>query len=108
MAITWTKTGEPIVPLDARPRAVLAFDALEWQPVTDDLTLPACPGLAIKACIQELRLPRVSHVAHSPAFEPYGLLGIRAHYRNGVADVYVVDRGSDSVVVASDFTPAEA
>lgn len=88
-----------------RARLGAAFAGLVWQeiPVGGSLEMPMMQGEGIKAAIRELRLPKVSHVADSNELAPYGLYGIRAHYKNGRADVYVIDEGSCLVVVAVDF-----
>jgi hypothetical protein len=84
------------------------FDRLEWQELFPaGVTMAMMPGEAIKAAIAELRLPKVSHVATSNEMAPYGLIGIRAHYKNGTANVYLVDEGCQIVVLCSDFYPKD-
>lgn len=105
MARTWTKVGAHHSDgHEKRLAAILA--ALDWRelkPVGNSEAI--MPALGIMAAIRELRLPKVSHYAISHELAPYGLYGIRAHYKNGRADVYVVDEGSQLVVLASDFYP---
>jgi len=79
------------------------FDRLQWRSIP--CTMGAMSGEAIKTAIIELRLPKVDYVACSHELAPYGLLGIKAHYKNGDAIVYMVDEGCSLVVLASDFTP---
>lgn len=79
------------------------FERLNWQALPCDMA--AMPGLAIKTVIKELRIPKVSHVAASHELAPYGLMGIKAHYKNGDATIYLVDEGHQTVVLASDFSP---
>ena len=83
-----------------------AIAAMEWRalPVQD---APAMPGLAIKACIEEFRIPRVSRVAWSHALAPYGLCGIEGTYKNGLAQVYVLDLGSHVSPLVVYFWPKE-
>jgi len=81
------------------------FDRLEWLDTSQGLTMAMMPGEGIKAAIEELRIPKVSHVADSHEMAPYGLYGIRGHFSNGRADVYLCDEGSSLVVLASDFYP---
>ena len=45
--------------------------------------------------------------APMPDLAPYGLVGARCHYRNGDADVWICDRGSDLLPIVSVFTPKE-
>ena len=106
MERTWMNVGKEYNASDKQKKYLArAFDGLEWQSIKGGLEIAAIPGLAIKAAIRELPLPKVSHVATSNALAPYGLYGIRAHYRNGQADVYILDEGSRSLVLASDFWP---
>ena len=57
----------------------------------------------MKEVIKELRIPKVSHVAYSHEMAPYGLMGVKAHYKNGDANVFMVDEGSNIVIIATDF-----
>ena len=79
------------------------FDRLDWQPIPCDMA--AMPGLGIKEVIKQLHIPKVSHVASSHELAPYGLMGIRAHYKNGSAQIYMADEGTGIVILASDFWP---
>ena len=79
------------------------FDRLEWHELP--YTMAAMPGLGIKAAIKELHIPKVRHVSCSHELAPYGLMGIKAHYNNGDATIYLVDEGCQVVVLASDFYP---
>lgn len=74
---------------------------MEWQQLLPPpgLSLPAMPGMAIKAAIQQLRLPRVSHVAISNEMAPYGLYGIRCHYSNGTGEIFLLDIGTQTLVL---------
>ena len=102
----WTLVGRDHNATDSQRKTLGAyFDHLEWQVIPQDgtLTLPLMPGEGIASAIRELRLPKVSHVAVSNEMAPYGLYGVRARYKNGVAYVYLCDEGSNIVVLASDF-----
>ncbi len=46
-----------------------AIDALTWREVQQVGSLPFSPGAAITALIQDLSLPRVSHIAHDGAVQ---------------------------------------
>lgn len=103
---TWTKIGAPYNGTEPlRKRVQSAIDGLEW--LAPPVELPFCPGEGIKNLIKVLRLPKVSHVAHSSDLAPYGFLGVRCQYTDGTAEVYAVDEGSSTVVVRSDFHPNE-
>lgn len=104
MERNWTTTGAAYNGTDEqRERLGRIFDSLQWQEIP--CTLPMMQGEAIKAAIRELRLPKASHVADSHELAPYGLVAIRCHYKNGDAQVYILDEGVRLVVLASDFWP---
>lgn len=108
MERTWTNIGNAYNSTDEQKAHLSqAFASLQWQEIGDGLTLPMMPAEGIKSAIKTLRLPKVSHVAVSHELAPYGLYGIRSHYKNGRADVYLIDEGSSITVLASDFYPIE-
>jgi hypothetical protein len=109
---TWTKIGEEVVgsPIDegtilGRDMVVKAIEELEWREIPKEGTLeaPAMLGLNITEAIQKLKIPNVSHVGWSSELAPYGFYGIRGHYKNGDAEIYLVDQGTDLTPVCSDF-----
>lgn len=106
MKRTWTTVGREVVPDDKREEVGRYLDAMEWVDPTGR-SFGLSPGMAIKEAIKELQIPRVTHVATDNAMAPFDLLGIRAHYKNGRADIYMVDRGTDCVIIATDFYPVE-
>lgn len=109
---TWTKVGAVEMtreaddggPITTRDIVARAVDGLTWHPVPCDLA--AMPGMAINAMIQQLRLPKVSHVGSSNGLAPYGFVGARAHYKDGTAEVYAIDSGTEITPLLSDFHPA--
>jgi hypothetical protein len=103
MARNWTKVGAD----HSRTAVERAILTLEWREIPKEGTLeaPMGPGEGIKAAIRELKIPRVSHVAWSNQMAPYGFYGIRGHYPNGDAEVYIVDEGTHLSPVCSDFHP---
>jgi len=52
------------------------------------------PGKAIEALIKQFHIPSVSHIAVSADLAPFGLIGVRAHYKNAEVDIFAVDEGS--------------
>jgi hypothetical protein len=56
---------------------------------------PMMPMLAIKEIVEGLKMPGVTHVAYSHELAPYGLIGIRAHYKNADVDLFSLDMGSE-------------
>ncbi len=106
MQRTWTSVGSEHNADDSkRARLAAMFDRLEWQELKPDTVEAMMPALGIRAAIKELRIPKVSHYAISRELAPYGLYGIRGHFTNGQAEVYLCDEGSRMVVLASDFHP---
>ena len=119
---TWTTVGAKYTTPERCPDVLRAIASLQWHEVGDgDLELPALPGLAIKACIRQLSLPRVSQVAWNGAaasvdwYDPkrregehYSIYGIEMNYDNGRARLYVIDTGTGAVPLASDFWPDTA
>lgn len=116
----WTKTGEEFIgkPVDpaewpgvitSRDMVVKAIENLEWQEVPNHgLEMGIAEAMAIETAIRDYKIPKVSHVATSPDLAPWGFYGIRGHYSNGVAEIYILDLGSQLATVRSDFTPKES
>lgn len=120
---TWTSIGAQYTTKKRRPDVLRAIASLEWQDIGggEPMDVPASPGLAINACIRELRMPSVDQVAwHGSAStvdwrdrdkaegEHYSIYGIQANYTNGRARLYVIDIGTATIPLASDFWPAPA
>lgn len=113
MQRTWTTVAERNVErLGGRAAVERAIAGLEWKDVSGGVTVGAFQGLAIDKAVSEYGIPRVSHIATTglvgaPDEEGDGfypdLLGIRGHYANGRADVYVLDTGTALQTVCSDF-----
>lgn len=113
---TWTKVGQEIVGRElegweecgvtmTQERVARAIEDIEWREIPKGGTLeaPAMPGMGIQETIKQLRIPKVSHIAWLNQLAPYGLYGVRGHYKNGDAEVYVVDLGTHIVPVCTDF-----
>ena len=66
--------------------------AVEW--IEPPCTLGFMQGECINTCIKEFKIPKVSHVAVSHELAPFGLCGIRGHYKNADVDFFVVDEGT--------------
>ena len=81
-----------------------AINTLEWVAVTSITSLPMSQGLAIKEIIKECKIPKVSHVAYMGSIVGYyGFYGIRGHYKNGTAEIFVMDTGTECTIMASDY-----
>lgn len=102
MLRTWTNVGaEHTEGEPARKKIANVIKGIEWRTVPCDMA--AMPGLAIKELIKLLRLPKVSHVADSHELAPYGFVAIRCHYKNGMAELFAIDTGTEITPLCSDF-----
>jgi hypothetical protein len=114
---TWTKLGRAVMAEincdaseDGRPMTVevveRAIEHMAWEEPPE--RLPMSPGLAIQQLIRELELPGVDRISYRNQGDlaPYGLYGIQANYADGRVRLYILDRGHDLVVLASDLWPA--
>lgn len=101
MERTWTTTGEQLGKV--RPQLEAAIEKIVWRELIGDW--PMAPGEAIKAVIRQVGIPNADQagISESLISGRYALYGIQGTWRNGRGRVYVVDRGHDLVVVASDF-----
>ena len=102
----WTNVGKDYNETDEQKQHILsAINAIDWikLPEKGSLSVAMMPGEAIKNAIKELRIPKVSHIAISNALAPYGFYGIRGHYKNGTANIYLVDAGCSCSVVMSEL-----
>src|SRR3990167_6663740 len=82
------------------------IDALEWQEFVNGKSEAFAPAYVINDAIFNLKIPNVSHYAISKhGIDGMGLVGIRVHYNNGRADVYILDVCVYATVIATDFYP---
>lgn len=116
----WTSTGEGLVErLGGRGAVEAAIAELEWQAIPEEgsLTVGFMPGEAIKTCIREFRIPKVSAIAidsfERPAASPEedgfypGFYGIEGNYSNGRARIYVLDTGTSIQPLCSEVFPSD-
>jgi hypothetical protein len=113
---TWTELGLAVMAEinsdpseDGRPMTAKlmeqAIERMSWE--EPPKRLPMSPGLAIQHLIRSMDLPGVDRISYrNYDFAPYGLYGIQANYTDGRVRLYVLDRGHDLVVLASDLWPA--
>ena len=76
---------------------------LEWLVATNNMSLPAMPGLAIKQAIQEFKLMNVKHISFCcREFAPYGFYGIHWHTKKqGDMYLFIMDDGCNGTPIAS-------
>ncbi len=102
----WTDIGTPNVEaLGGQAQISAAIERIVWHPV--GTPAPFSQGYAIRAAIQEFRMPRVTQWGDTHALAPYGLLGVEALYRNGRVRLYLLDTGSDAVPLCTDLLPPD-
>ena len=97
----------PSVGARYREQVSIAIPGLDWQEVPpngDPLKMPMFQGMAINAAIKGFQIPRVSHIAIGTA-GGLCLYGVRAQYKNGQAEIYILDRGHEAVPVVVDGLP---
>jgi hypothetical protein len=97
----WLNIGEEFAPYREQIEQQIA--ELTWQsPPPEQLAM--MPALGIKACIEQLKIPKVSGVAIDGLVDVpdppegmahYSLYGIQGSYAQGLARVYVLDSGID-------------
>lgn len=100
---TWTEIGKEETE-GHQDRIGKILDSLDWEPLITGKQYPMMPAHGVMESIKQLRIPKVSHIAigcHEMA--PFGLYGIRGHYKNGMAEIFLLDRGHDILVIASDL-----
>jgi hypothetical protein len=111
---TWTDVGSDFTTPERRPDVLRAIGTLRWRTLARCRALPAFQGSAIQIGVRALGLPNVSALALSGLHSTlhlesadYAVYGIEAHYANGRARLYVLDRGTVLVPLVSDFWPSE-
>jgi hypothetical protein len=67
---------------------------VDWQEITLGMTMPFMQGNAINTLRERFNLPKASHVCDSHELAPFGLVGIRAHFKNADVDFFAVDEGT--------------
>lgn len=77
--------------------------AQDWQDISVDKSVAFSQGYAITEAIKQFRIPKVTHVSQFGMIDGHSLLGIRAKYKNGLAEIYIADNGLDAIPVAIDF-----
>jgi len=108
MKRTWQPVGHQYNGTPAK-RAHLSkiFKRLSWRAPKGSFSLS--DGMALEHAIDDLSIPNVSKVSVGSTLEDrngtYGILGIKGKYSNGRVVVYLLDRGTDLVVLATDFFP---
>ena len=127
--MTWTSVGAELFDRHqaaaagkhyarSRQDVTAAISRLSWQQRRNARDMPAMAGQAFAYAINYLGLPSVELLAWNGSIEvedprdhtagAYALYGIEAHYDDGRARVYLVDRGTDLLVLGSEFTPNPA
>jgi hypothetical protein len=106
MERTWTQIGKQHNTGSARGHLEALISKMQWTPAAEHRQEGMMPAMGISEAIKQLRLPKVTDYAITGSDIPcFGLYGIRCHYKNGMAQVYVMDLGSELIPVASDFWP---
>ena len=104
MKRTWTEVGEKYTRGKQGDIAVMV-ERMEWRTLPCEMGMG--PGMAIKEAIKAFKIPKVSRVATSNEMAPYGLLAVEGHYKNGRAQVLMVDDGVSITPICSDLYSKE-
>ena len=102
---TWLSNSAKYHDTD-RKKAALAgiFASMEWHKRTKKQKVPMMQAHVINAAIRQLRLPNVSHISYSSVYMGrYSVISIEAHYTEGRSRLYILDRGDETVTLASDL-----
>ncbi len=75
------------------------FNKAEWQEIP--CTLGMMPAMAIDEAIKQFDIRKVSHVAVLNDCAPYGLYGIKAKFKQGKVDLFVIDVGDTVISIAA-------
>jgi hypothetical protein len=70
------------------------INRVKWQEIKPGMTMPFMQGAAINSLMENFKLPKASHVCDSHELAPFGLVGIRAHFKNADVDFFAVDEGT--------------
>jgi hypothetical protein len=83
------------------PAMVGRMARMEFEPIIDGMSLPICPGMALKNFIREFRVPKAD--LYSISREPFGteedpeaaycLMAVQGNYKNGTYRLFFVDGG---------------
>lgn len=79
-----------------------AISRMEWATLPCDMGF--AQGEAIKGIIKNFNLKNVTHVSDSHDLAPFGLVGIRAHFKNADVDFFAVDEGVAVVMLCAIVT----
>ena len=107
MRVDWMKVGKEHWKGN-QERIINICESAEWTHIPKEgITIAMMPALGIEGVIKEFKIPKVSHIAILRDLAPFGLYGIRGHYKNGDADIFVVDEGDHISPLCSFFTERE-
>lgn len=117
----WTTVGAAFTGEQDRERLVEEIATLDWHDFDPEgMRLPFMPGEGIRAFVDETcGWKGVRKLAWNGAIDypdpadrsmtaHYGLYGIEKWYANGMARIYLLDTGTSTLCIRSDFWPKEA
>ncbi len=99
--INFTTVGEPITK-GVQHEFERAFAQLEWKQYRAGDKVSFCTGYLIKAAIEQLRLPGLTHYAET-VVGSIAVTAVRAGgYKGGPVNAYIADFGDSATVLASE------
>jgi hypothetical protein len=75
------------------------FKNANWMEIPVKLAMS--PAIAIDETIKHFDIRKVSHVAIINDCAPFGLYGIKAEFKQGIVDIFVMDIGNTVVSIAA-------
>ena len=104
MKRTWTEIGQEYT-RDKKEVIAAMIERMDWRTLPCEMGMG--PGMAIKEAIKAFKIPKPSRVATSNEMAPYGLIAVEGNYKNGRAQVFMVDDGVSVTPICSDFYAKE-
>ena len=100
MKRTWTEIGQEYT-LDKKEVIAAMIERMDWRTLPCEMGMG--PGMAIKEAIKDFKIPKPSRVAMSNEMAPYGLIAVEGNYKNGRAQIFMVDDGVSVTPICSNF-----
>jgi hypothetical protein len=101
---TWTEVGVEYTRDKQRDIAAM-IERMEWRTLPCEMGMG--PGMAIKEAIKAFKIPRPSRVATSNEMATYSLIAVEGNYKNGRAQIFMVDDGVSVTPICTDFYAKE-
>ena len=88
---------------DNQKRLQKLCEGIKWQKVP--CTVGGMAGMNISEAIEGFKIPKVSHIAVAHDLAPFGLYGIRGHYKSEDVEIFLIDEGTHLTPLCAFVTP---